>query len=431
MRAYIKPSTTPLEMQRVRASLLLLICLCLGAVVTGETIRRTVAHRYQQIDPRVALTWEPSNVAARENLANQVLGRAFKTRSASERVVLIHTAALEGRRVLVEGPLHWAALRDVGFVADAERRPAAAAVIMARAGLRGRRDVATWSWFLQQDLRGARFDSAVVDLDALLRSEPDLEPRLLPVIAALLTQPTAASVWADHLFSGSSGGAQPPWRDAVLTDLALKSADKASIATLFAELRRRRSPVSNLQMSALLTRMVGDGDFQEAKRLWQAQLPPGTKIGTPYDGSFGNMPGAPPFNWRIFTLDSGEARIDRTVSSGSVLSASYPANQTPAIAEQLLVLAPGAYRLAGRWRVTQSATGAALVWTLSCAKTGASAGEWRHGVDAESGWTLFDAAFLVPPDCPAQWLRLSGRAGDGFGDVGVAFTQLSIAPAVR
>jgi hypothetical protein len=199
------------------------------------------------------------------------------------------------------------------------------------------------------------------------------------------------------------------------------------VTQLFAALDARRSPPSDSQRGVILTRIAADGRYADARAVW-ARSVGAAGSAVPYDGNFRKLSGPAPFNWRIAQPGSGVATMQTRPGVGSVLSAAYPSSETPTIAEQLLTLAPGAYRLTGRWRVEQPAAGAAMSWSLTCAE-GAALGAWRHGTDTPIDWTRFDLAFVVPADCRGQWLRLSGRAGDGFGEVAVAFTGLSVSPA--
>ena len=295
---------------------------------------------------------------------------------------------------------------------------------MTRAALRGRRDVATQSWWLQRSLAAGDAPGAVLRLDALLRSEPELEPRLFPLMTALLSVPAARPAWVRSLV------VDPPWRQALLDDFVLKDPDLDAVGQLFAALDERGSTPSDVERGGLLTRIALAGRYADARMMWVRWV--GLAGSTaPYDGGFQRRTGPPPFNWRIVQPTRGVAAMEARPGVGSALTASYPSSESTMIAEQLLTLAPGAYRLMGQWRVELPAPGAAMSWTLTCAAPLAAIGEWRHGTDVQMQWTGLDLAFTVPAGCQGQWLRLSGRAGDGFGEVATAFTALRVEPASR
>jgi hypothetical protein len=401
-------------------SLVMALLVLAALLVAGESVRRTLARRYVERDPALALAWEPSDAAARENLANHRLAAAIADRSPTKRAAGLAGAAATARRALAAGPLHWAALRDVGIAADLSGDGARATAVMRRAAMRGRRDVATQGWWLQRALSAGDAPGAVSRLDAMLRSEPDLEPRLFPVMEALLSIPGARETWVRSLV------AEPNWRKAAIDDFAFKDPDLDAVGQLFAALAARRSSPSDSELGVFLTRLAGVGRYADARAIW-ARSAGLTGSAIPYDGNFRGLAGPAPFNWRIAQPGSGVAAMETRPGVGSALSSSYPSSEAPTIAEQLLTLAPGAYRLGGRWRVEQPASGAAVSWTMTCAN-GAPIGEWRRGTDNRGDWAAFDFAFVVPSGCDGQWLRLVGRAGDGFGEVATAFTSLNIRP---
>ena len=393
--------------------------------MAGEMVRRTVAHRFEQSDPRLALAWEPADAAAWENLANQSLGVALASKSPQTAAVALEVTRAAARRALADGPLHEAALRDLGIAANTSGDKASARAVMTRAALRGKRDVATYGWWLQQALTSGDAVGAVAHVDALLRSQPDLEPRLLPVIAALVGVPAARPELVARL------AADPPWRDVVLSELAAKAPDTGAAAALFQELRKRSSSKLDSEFGVLLTRVALSGRYDEARSVWAKLVPASVSSTTaaPYDGAFRKAPGPAPFNWRIYPPEGGSAQMETMPEFGSALTITYPANTKAMIAEELVTLAPGAYRFAGQWRVNEAARGALMAWTLTCAPSGAPLGEWRGGVDVQSAWSPFQVPVVVPAGCPAQWLRLSGLPADGFGEAEVAFSGLSITAA--
>ncbi len=162
----------------VRCALVVLMLL-----LAAETVRRTMSHRYAERDPALALAWDSSDIGAREALANQRLALAMSHAPAPARATALRESELAARRALMDGPLHWSVLRDLGIGADVQGDHRRATAIMSRAALRGRRDVAVQGWWLQQALAASDAAGAVDRIDAMLRSDPTLEPALFPVIA--------------------------------------------------------------------------------------------------------------------------------------------------------------------------------------------------------------------------------------------------------
>ncbi len=271
----------------------LALLVALGVLLATETVRRTVAHRYADSDPTLALAFEPADPDARENEANRLTGRVLATRASPDRPSDITSAKSEATRLIRAEPMRVSALRDLGLLADARGDRVRAAAIMTQAAARGYRDTATQAWLLRQALTREDLAAALPRLDAVLRVSPELEPRLFPALFALLGVPDGARSLAAWL------AAKPPWRDRFLVYAALEAPTLDSGLDLFHRLDALNSPPDDAAESALLYRLVGDGRFGEARALWLAKLPPRLRSsGAPYDGDFKGLPGPAPFNWR-------------------------------------------------------------------------------------------------------------------------------------
>jgi hypothetical protein len=84
------------------------------------------------------------------------------------------------------------------------------------------------------------------------------------------------------------------------------------------------------------------------------------------------------------------------------------------------LLSPGAYNL--KAQIVGAPTHAeALQWTLRCDKARDPIATITADQAAKHGWN-----FLVPANCPAQWLQLSGRSGDVTQQSDVTFAPLNL-----
>jgi hypothetical protein len=43
-------------------------------------------------------------------------------------------------------------------------------------------------------------------------------------------------------------------------------------------------------------------------------------------------------------------------------------------------------------------------------------------------WTAFSSTFTTPDHCDAQWLRLEGLPGDGFGELSAWYGAVAVQP---
>jgi hypothetical protein len=165
--------------------------------------------------------------------------------------------------------------------------------------------------------------------------------------------------------------------------------------------------------------------------IWAKQLPSPT-AGTErqiYDGTFKGLPGGGPFNWKLVD-DAGVLSEIATAPDGrSALHVVFPTWKSIELAEQLLVLPPGPYRLSGRVLLNVAGPREELVWRLTCVDSdGAPLVEVRQ-VAVGEGWHDFGMGFIVPElRCGSQRLQLSGVAQEDSvtGTGGAWYTDLSL-----
>lgn len=225
--------------------------------------------------------------------------------------------------------------------------------------------------------------------------------RLLPQTTATLSPFLAAyardrSAWPQirALFRAENG-----LQDGVLMALAQdgRNAD-AILALADPDHRRPDSP----WLPVLLRSMVAQGDYARARAVWAAVGRARASAGLLYDADF-SAPGAPPpFNWSLVSSTAGLAERQ----PGKRLHVLFYGNQDGPLASELVLLAPGKYRL--QMQLTGGlAQPEQLSWDVRCDKSSEPVASIGITEAAARGWT-----FQVPENCPAQWIELTGRTGD-------------------
>jgi hypothetical protein len=187
--------------------------------------------------------------------------------------------------------------------------------------------------------------------------------------------------------------------DGVLGALALDARNTDAILAI-ADAAHRRPDSSWLPV--LLGSLVKSGDSPRAHRVWSSigGGPAGGYL--VYDSDFSSPMAAPPFNWALTSSTVGLAERE----SGRRLHAIFYGSEDGVLASQLLLLPPGAYRL--RMQLVGTPTHPeALSWSVRCDKSSEPIANIAVDQAAARGWS-----FVVPANCPAQWLELSGRSGD-------------------
>ncbi|MEA3015320.1 MAG: hypothetical protein QOI38_42, partial [Sphingomonadales bacterium] len=205
----------------------------------------------------------------------------------------------------------------------------------------------------------------------------------------------------------------PSWRRDFLAAAARQRIAPGDVLALIGEMRRQRpgidlAPERDLYVQAL----AQAGDFRRARMLWLEALPAPERArhALLFDGTFRQAHSAPPFGWDYAGTESG--RAERSLEGGRpYLDVSYFGGSDVVLAEQVLALEPGRYRLRTRAKSESGdATSGAILWNLTC--TGGANLLRLPLVGLREGYRDLEGAFQVPGNCPAQRLKLIGAAGD-------------------
>ncbi|HEY7851684.1 MAG TPA: hypothetical protein VIB82_01840, partial [Caulobacteraceae bacterium] len=332
-------------------------------------------------------------------------------------------ARLYAARALRAAPLNAAALRILALEAERADDDRAAGALMRIGDRDSRRDLLTQLWLFGNATETRDWPAASRHADALLRQEWTLAATVYPVMILALKDPRAAGPFADRL------RARPDWRRTFLKSIAV--ADPPGAARLFEALAAAGDPPTEAESGVLVGRLVAQGDYGGARAEWLRLLPHGAPVGRDliYDGGFLALPGASPFNWRLISADGANAELGKSADGASALHVQAPAARTAALAEQLLVLPPGPYRLSGKVRIEAAPSDDRFSWRVACAgRPDTALGEARQAPGAQ-GWRPFTADFTVPASgCPAQWLRLDGLAHEGFETTEAWYRSLRVTP---
>ena len=207
----------------------------------------------------------------------------------------------------------------------------------------------------------------------------------------------------------------PELEQAVLVELS-KDPANADIAMRLANRLRDPDGKAADWVEAILPRLADAGQIEKAHQLWQMAGGTGNR-GRIFDPGFSGSKAPPPFNWSFRSDSSGFAEPD---GKGG-LHVLFYGREDAGLANQILLLAPGRYRLAMR---VSGNPGRMLRWSLTClpgkqiilnlslgaAASGSPAGE-----------------FTVPGGCSAQRLDLAGESGELPRQADVTISELTLA----
>jgi tetratricopeptide (TPR) repeat protein len=357
----------------------------------------TAAQGLATSDPAAALDW-----FAREPMALVALAQNELADPDGD-LKLARARAQDALRVY---PLEARALTLLGLIAERERAPTSAEVLMRLSGARSWRDRITHSWLFNSDVRRGDYAGALPHIDAILRAYREARSELFPVLAALTVTPPAFKALTDFLATA------PPWRGWFLYELSTRLANQSRLVELYAALADTGSPPSEEELRPYLNRLVRDGNFEQAYETWRQTLPPAQRAKTTYlyNGDFELPLDGSPFNWVLTPIPGADIQVVAGSDGGAkraLLVQFSGARVQFANVRQLLMLPPGNFTLAGEAKTESLNTPRGLRWRLICAD-----GANKHLAETEllSGsrsWARFSAGFQVPKQgCQAQWLQL-------------------------
>ncbi len=301
-------------------------------------------------------------------------------------------AALLGARLLRREPLRDAPLVYAGLSLAAAGQAAPARYAFRLALKRQPRNVPALSWLAIDALDQHDYETAVGYLERLVQLDPSGRNTYADQMASI-----AADERGVALLEARLRDSQPLAREA-LARLNRTSEDFEMLLRLNAQ--------TPAEQAGFLRRLVEEQGASAAFIAWLELAPHNETLDFtwPFDPVFVGSMAPPPFNW---SLHQGAELLQQ-----GGLFARYTGRGTPVFAEQLMMLAPGAYRFSVEMDGDSTATGGGFEWTLACEPSRAQLGAVPvQGLGPSLSAHIFD--FVVPAgaECLAQSLQLRGHPG--------------------
>lgn len=405
----------------LRASLTALAALLCYLVLT-----RTVVSSLNRVAPDLALSIRSFDADAELKLARIRLASAEEPGGdVRETTEQIRQRLL---RALSAEPLNAAGFELLGVVSAQANDTAAATTFMQAASARSRRTPAALLWLMHQKFFERDTEAAISYGDALLRIRPESISGVVPTFAQIIEMPSGA----DQMIATLS--TRPPWREKVLYALNGKTRHREAPLTLLSGLTKSAYPPTAREIGAYLRYLIDGGSYEAAYYSW-LQLLPSEQLGAAgllFNGNFRFPVSGLLFDW---TIEGGSGAI-------AEIAVGQGPNETNALSlelgggrvdfrpiYQLLLLAPGRYRLVGLSKGHLKGL-RGLQWQIACLeKRSLAVGESEPFLAGSSGWTEFTAAFEVHAGCKSQVLRLvldARSASETFIAGSFAFADLRI-----
>jgi tetratricopeptide (TPR) repeat protein len=254
--------------------------------------------------------------------------------------------------------------------------------------------------------RAGDVDHGLEEIAALARLSPNGNVTVAPYLAVYGRNPANWPVLRTMF------RANPQLADSALLAMASNMATAPAVLALA---DAREKPEDAHWLPALINTWVAAGQYAKAHAIWSrtAARAGGQLI---YDASFSDTSALPPFNWAL--TSSGVGLAER--QPGGRLHVVFYGQEDGILASELLLLAPGEYRLSMQL-LGDAARARILNWSVWCDKGDAPVASVSIDAAAARGWQ-----FTIPSGCAAQWLRLSGASGDLPQQVDVTVSGLKL-----
>lgn len=371
--------------------LVFMVLLIWNAVVIG------VSGMARAGNPEFALRISPTDSRALSNLADRLLIEP-PTKDRWARANQLAQAAL------MNDPTNVSALRVLGFTAAQKDQLA----IFAAANRLSRRDLATQLWLIDYHVGREDAARALSHYDAALRTSASASALLFPVLSAASGDQTLAADISKLLAK------RPNWALPFLFELVNTSPSPDTLLAIFKHVDGSGTNLPPALASNLMRRMVRDYRFDLLPGAYAVAGGNDASVGTRVtNGGFSKEPDLLPFDW-LFTSD--ENVYSGLQQSGATpddyrLGVQATAGNAGRAARQLLLLAPGRYRLASKAGAVPVATQASLIWQINCATKAEDKIYEMPIPPAGDVGVMSKGEFSIPSaGCPAQWLDLRATA---------------------
>ena len=249
--------------------------------------------------------------------------------------------------------------------------------------------------------------AALDNIDAALRSRPDLNTTLFPKMLAIVAQPGGDAAVRKLLARKI-----PDWWPAFFS-YASNSASSPLLALQLLDARRAYVPNPSLaERAPLIDRLAKAGEWNAAFVVWLNGLTVEQRrvAGNVFNGNFEAPFSNTTFDWQWSQGDGADVAALSTFGTGGgkALRVAFQGQvSNPRLVTQILLLQPGyQYDLRGHSRLESLRTAFGLEWQVSCGAGGGEPIATSDRLLGTSDWKEFSTTFSVPADCYPQQLAL-------------------------
>lgn len=364
--------------------------------------------------PDTALYYVPDHPLALSRKADEL----FAQRQDPATLAKVEAMA---RQSLRGGALNPAAIRLLGYVADARGDIRKARDLMLLSQRVSRRDFGTQLWLIEDAVARNDKAAAIYHYDIAMRTTPGSFPILFPTLTGALDDPEVRVALAPIVRQA------PVWLPAYLGSAINGIANPANLADVLVKAGRLPDEENYRNMSnALLGQLAAKNKFP-AFRQYYLSLKGGNKAAfqsASLTKATVNL-AYPAAGWQAFeTVGVGGAFSQPDREGRFSLAAFAGSGERGEVMRKLLFLEPGSYRFQAQYAALDAVSDAEIRWDLQCMTPAGNVGKWFVDTPIRKGNFAQMQDFTVGNDCRAQLLIL--QAAGGSNQLGAEFTLRSV-----
>ncbi|HEX9931932.1 MAG TPA: hypothetical protein VGB08_03745 [Allosphingosinicella sp.] len=312
------------------------------------------------------------------------------------------------RRTAVAEPLSFEPFFVLARAAEQAGRLPDAIRLMEEARIRRRNFAPTRLQLAAYYTHAGRLPEVLHELEVVLGLRPETIEPVMGELTKLMATAEGRRVLASAL------AREPSWRQQFFAVARARSVTPPQALALLEAVRARRPNADHsLERQLYITSLIGAGQLRQARQLWLEMLPEAERSRhlLMANARFRGRPVGAPFGWDLRALDVGRAEIRDANTARPWLEVDYFGGSNAVLAEQLLALPAGRYRLRYELAGEVGSGSSTLFWSLGCES--GSPQLLRMEMNRLSGTMRpQEAQFSVPAGCDGQRLRLQAEAGD-------------------
>jgi hypothetical protein len=300
----------------------------------------------------------------------------------------------EAKAIIARDATSIGAVRSLAFLFAQAGQAANSVRLLNLAERLSRRDIPTELALIEVAVARGDIAAALTHYDRALTTKPAMADTLIPILVSASANRDVAQPLARMMTR------RPVWWPELLDGLIMSGDPEPTARVAEAIALRPGNAMEGWRLSAVIDKLAKTGHADTALGL--AQRTRSALTGNLVNGGFENDGNLPPFDWKLIDSEGLAAtREEREGATGHfALSLVATSGQSGMVAQQLLLLRPGRYRIGLRAGDLPHDPASLPRITLRCASSGSTT-----LADAAVDRNSFSVDVAVPAACVGQWLE--------------------------